>query len=463
MKTWTRSLSFVLLGATGLTTAGCRLLGNIECESSNDCPSGTPVCRDGACEVGKPDEPGADGGIADVGPLDGGATDGGDIDDGGSDTDSGTDAGAVDAGADAGVLEPVPIEPPGQAIQLEGALSVTDPTMENAPFETCNQAIGVPRGLFRYDAYAFVNDTGAPQVLDVIAVWSDGTDGQLLLYRPAFNPQDPAANCAFGDDDDGTRASSRMPFEEIAPGEVVTIVATTRFEDELIPTYLLAVETRGRGNDAGPVDAGETDAGAGNDDAGIEDAGLADAGPDDAGPDDAGADDAGAADAGPADAGFDAGIEGPSVLITEVMDHSTNVDLRYVELSNVGNAEQDLTGWSLRLYANGSTTSLAAANLSGVLGPRNRTEFETAFAFAPQLESATAINGSGNDVYELRNGPSVVDIYGQVGVNGTGQPWEYTDRVVKRDLDVFFGATIWVASEWTKSTDMAVAKPGARD
>lgn len=438
--------------AAALAGGGCRLVGDVECESSLDCPSSVPICRDGLCRPGAPD--------ADAGALDGGTLDGGADVDGGGDQDAGdVDAGA-DGGVDAGAIDATPIAPPGGAIEREDALDAANAAMQNAPFETCEQADAVPRGTFRYDAHAFVNETGSPQLLEIIAIWGGGEDGQLLLYRPSFDPLSPETNCAVGDDDDGASSSSRLSAVAIAPGEVVTVVSTTRFEDRIIPNYLLSVATLGDppGDDAGVVDGG-ADAGPGGDDAGAADAGL---------------DDAGAADAGPqdarGDAGFDAGIEGPSVLITEVSDHPLDFTLRYVELANVGNAAQDLTGWRLRLYANGQSLPSAALPLAGAIGPgqtfvvaRNSAEFQATFGFVPQMASDTVVNGSGNDVYELTDGVSVIDIYGERGVDGTNQPWDYTDRIVKRDLDVFVGNPVWQASEWTKSASASAASPGSRD
>lgn len=444
MKTSTHLAWPLLSLVAALASGGCRLVGDVECETSLDCPSSVPVCRDGLCRPGTPD--------ADAGALDGGTVDGGAPADGAGEED----AGNVDGGADAGVIDATPIAPPGGAIEREDALDAANAAMQNAPFETCEQADAVPRGTFRYDAHAFVNETGFPQLLEIIAIWGGGEDGQLLLYRPSFDPLSPETNCAVGDDDDGASSSSRLSAVAIAPGEVVTVVSTTRFEDRVIPNYLLSVATLGGppGDDAGVVDGGP-DAGPGGDDAGAADAGL---------------DDAGVADAGPGDAGVDAGIEGPSVLITEVSDHPLDFTLRYVELANVGNTAQDLTGWRLRLYANGQTLPSAVLQLVGAIGPgqtfvvaRDSAAFQAAFGFVPQMASDTVVNGSGNDVYELTDGVSVIDIYGERGVDGTDQPWDYTDQIVKRDLDVTVGNPVWQANEWTKSASASVANPGSRD
>ena len=43
------------------------------------------------------------------------------------------------------------------------------------------------------------------------------------------------------------------------------------------------------------------------------------------------------------------------------------------------------------------------------------------------------VGGNGDDVYELYDGSSVVDIYGEVGVDGTGEDWEYLDAIAYRN------------------------------
>ncbi len=54
--------------------------------------------------------------------------------------------------------------------------------------------------------------------------------------------------------------------------------------------------------------------------------------------------------------------------------------------------------------------------------------FESFFGFAPTyVDSAGAVNINGDDAMELFYDGLVVDIFGQIDVDGTGQPWEYLD------------------------------------
>ena len=59
------------------------------------------------------------------------------------------------------------------------------------------------------------------------------------------------------------------------------------------------------------------------------------------------------------------------------------------------------------------------------------------------------ITGNGDDVYELYNGSDVVDVYGVVGVDGTGEPWEYENDRVVRNVNVVTGSPDFMISEWT--------------
>ena len=53
--------------------------------------------------------------------------------------------------------------------------------------------------------------------------------------------------------------------------------------------------------------------------------------------------------------------------------------------------------------------------------------FTSFFGFAPDFIHAQATNINGDDAIELFLGGDVVDVFGTVGMSGTGQPWEYTD------------------------------------
>jgi predicted extracellular nuclease len=78
------------------------------------------------------------------------------------------------------------------------------------------------------------------------------------------------------------------------------------------------------------------------------------------------------------------------------------------------------------------------------------TGFSTFFGFAPGFVSnAASING--DDAIELFQSGAVVDIYGDINVDGTGQPWEYMDGWAYRDDGTGPDGTVFVPANWAYS------------
>ena len=76
------------------------------------------------------------------------------------------------------------------------------------------------------------------------------------------------------------------------------------------------------------------------------------------------------------------------------------------------------------------------------------TGFSSFFGFAPDFTSgAAAING--DDAIELFQSGSVIDTFGEINVDGTGEPWEYLDGWAYRKSGTSAGA--FVLADWTFS------------
>ncbi|PWJ22149.1 endonuclease/exonuclease/phosphatase family protein [Jannaschia seohaensis] len=76
-------------------------------------------------------------------------------------------------------------------------------------------------------------------------------------------------------------------------------------------------------------------------------------------------------------------------------------------------------------------------------------QFEAYFGFAPDATGGVAsING--DDAIELFENGAVVDVFGAVGTDGTGEPWEYTDGWAYRDPGAAPSVTFDPA-DWTFS------------
>jgi hypothetical protein len=161
---------------------------------------------------------------------------------------------------------------------------------------------------------------------------------------------------------------------------------------------------------------------------------------------------------------------GGGVFISEVADTVT-AGGRFVELFNAGAVPVDLSTFSLRLYSNGASAVSNQVTLSGTIPScgtfvvvSNAVNFATAFpAVTSNQVSSAVINANGDDVFELASAGASVDVFGVIGVDGTGQPWEFTDSIARRNANVVAGTTNFDVGQWTIAADAAgVATPGVR-
>ncbi|MFC1887732.1 PKD domain-containing protein, partial [Candidatus Cloacimonadota bacterium] len=77
--------------------------------------------------------------------------------------------------------------------------------------------------------------------------------------------------------------------------------------------------------------------------------------------------------------------------------------------------------------------------------------FNTWFGFAPDYIDGNAPNINGDDAVELFMNGLVVDIFGDINVDGTGQPWEYLDGWVYRMPYTGPDGDTFVLGNWTYS------------
>jgi len=165
----------------------------------------------------------------------------------------------------------------------------------------------------------------------------------------------------------------------------------------------------------------------------------------------------------------------PGLIISEIMDGTWPNGLpKFVELANCSSGPIDLSDYSLGNINNGDALmQFNAVVLSGTLAagdahvvsfengdsPFNASFYDVYGFNADDLTPGAFING--NDVLALFSGAAlagdpvdgsgapVVDVYGEVGVDGTGQVWEYTDGYSYRRPFVASGnAGTFVPSEW---------------
>jgi predicted extracellular nuclease len=126
----------------------------------------------------------------------------------------------------------------------------------------------------------------------------------------------------------------------------------------------------------------------------------------------------------------------------------------------------DLSLWSVVSYANGAVTPSAPITLSGsatagqfLYVASESIEFTAYFGFAPNF-TGSAVNVNGDDTVALRESAINIDIFGVIGVDGTGQPWEYQDTWFYRN-NATVASTTWQASSWSSPGINALDPLGA--
>ena len=126
----------------------------------------------------------------------------------------------------------------------------------------------------------------------------------------------------------------------------------------------------------------------------------------------------------------------------------------------------DLTKWTVQRFADGSvfgdvislSGSIAAGDVYVVA--TEQTAFESAFGATVADQFSTTISGDGNDTYALIKDGVLIDIFGAIGVDGTGQAWEYLDSVATRSAGAA-ASTSWQSTEWTIAAGASGATPGS--
>lgn len=150
------------------------------------------------------------------------------------------------------------------------------------------------------------------------------------------------------------------------------------------------------------------------------------------------------------------------VLITEVADPDNDPDNpddssneKFVEICNRGTTTIDVSGWQLRRYQNGTTSSSNATIPAMTELPPNEC-FVFYYSISLTLDnlscnslSTSTASGNGDDAYQLYTGSAIVDQYGVVGVDGTGEDWEYANSIVMRNESVTTGNPNFDLAEWT--------------
>lgn len=136
------------------------------------------------------------------------------------------------------------------------------------------------------------------------------------------------------------------------------------------------------------------------------------------------------------------------LFISEYIEGSSNN--KAIELYNPTDASIDLSGYVLEYYFNGNTTSGYRITLSGSVAPQATHVIANSQAVAEVTDKAQQIVGgswyNGDDAIVLKNGDTIIDSFGQVGVD-PGSYWESNgvrtaDRTLRRMDAILVGDTV---------------------
>lgn len=166
------------------------------------------------------------------------------------------------------------------------------------------------------------------------------------------------------------------------------------------------------------------------------------------------------------------GTVNQNLIISEVADPADIYQARFVELYNAGSSSIDFGSetWYLCRQANGGNWGDIVLTGSVNVGETyvvaySSTYFPSNFLFEANKYSGN-ISGNGNDGYFLFEGGNhstgnLVDSYGVIDEDGTGEQWEYLDSKVVRYSFVTSPNAAWTASEWkiTGSSDIVDMTP----
>lgn len=167
-------------------------------------------------------------------------------------------------------------------------------------------------------------------------------------------------------------------------------------------------------------------------------------------------------------------VDVPPLFLSEIADPADEYRGRFVELFNAGTQAVDLAAGSWCLCKQtGDSGNWAYEWLTGTVAAGSTylvaygsTNFHYYYGFYPDQADSFVVSGNGDDVYALFMGGNqtdgaLVDIFGVVDQDGTGQPWAYTDSRAMRSPSVVRPRSTWSSAEWTiVAANVAAMTPG---
>jgi len=142
------------------------------------------------------------------------------------------------------------------------------------------------------------------------------------------------------------------------------------------------------------------------------------------------------------------------LLISEYVEGSGSE--KYIEIFNGTGGTVDLSGYSLRLYANGVSSPGSDVTLSGSLANGEVKVYQNAAATLYAGEDNASVNFNGNDVVALAKAGSNIDVLGTIGDDTDFAK----DVTLVRKSTVAQGNTTFTLSEWDEYPKDTVSNLG---
>lgn len=153
------------------------------------------------------------------------------------------------------------------------------------------------------------------------------------------------------------------------------------------------------------------------------------------------------------------------LIISEYVEGSSNN--KYLEIYNAGSATADLSLYEIKLYPNGGTNASSTLKLSDVTATLDAGKTIVIQNAQAVLTLPTGVTGfsstvtyfNGDDALELTKNGTVIDVFGQKGVDpGTsftvaGDASGTLDKTVRRKTSITKGNPDWTKSAGTNATD----------
>ena len=158
------------------------------------------------------------------------------------------------------------------------------------------------------------------------------------------------------------------------------------------------------------------------------------------------------------------------LIITEVADPNLTGghEKRFVEIFNSSDRSVDLSGYKIKKFTGGSSSTSEVA-LNGTLASNeyyivaySSSIFLSVYGFVPDQATTSVISANGDDSYAiiLASDSSIVDLYGDISVDGsgnyadgTGTSWEFEDGRAERKASSTTPSSSWASSDWNVEND----------